>query len=413
MFTSFFPRPKWFFLSAVAWIALAIGLWYLGGRQLGATFGMPPASEDAGFVGIRMFWAPHFLWFYLYFWSFVGAFAAFWQLTHPHPWWKWSILGTALIIFISFIDVQVNVATNAWRGPFFDMIQGAMAKTNPITAKQYYEPMLALGILFMAAIMLAVVNLFFVSHYVFRWRTAMNDFYTAHWAQLRTIEGAAQRVQEDTMRFSTISEDLGVSLVKSVMTLIAFLPVLYSLSKSVPELPLIGTVPHSLVVVALIWSLIGTVWLAAIGIKLPGLNFRNQRVEAAYRKELVYGEDDPARADPVTLNELFGNVRKNYFRMYFHYLYFNIGRYFYVQLDGLLVMVLLGPAIIAGRVTMGLWQQVSTAFGEVSASFQYLVTSWVTIIELISIRKRLLAFEQIIHDKPLDAIEAEPETAPV
>ncbi len=52
----------------------------------------------------------------------------------------------------------------------------------------------------------AVFNLFFVSHYVFRWRTAMNDYYTAHWEQLRHIEGASQRIQEDTMRFAKTVE---------------------------------------------------------------------------------------------------------------------------------------------------------------------------------------------------------------
>ena len=31
-------------------------------------------------------------------------------------------------------------------------------------------------------------------------------------------------------------------------------------------------------------------WL--VGIKLPGLEYNNQVVEAAFRKELVYGEDD-------------------------------------------------------------------------------------------------------------------------
>ena len=41
------------------------------------------------------------------------------------------------------------------------------------------------------------------------------------------------------------------------------------------------------------------------GIKLPGLEFRNQRVEAAFRKELVLGEDDENRAEPQTLKELF------------------------------------------------------------------------------------------------------------
>ena len=50
----------------------------------------------------------------------------------------------------------------------------------------------------------------------------MNEYYTEHWEKLRHIEGASQRVQEDTMRFATIMEDLGVELVKAVMILIAF-----------------------------------------------------------------------------------------------------------------------------------------------------------------------------------------------
>ena len=55
----------------------------------------------------------------------------------------------------------------------------------------------------------------------------------------------------------------------------------------------------------MVWSVFGTGLLALIGIKLPGIEFFNQRVEAAYRKELVLGEDDPARADPPTLIDLF------------------------------------------------------------------------------------------------------------
>ena len=44
--------------------------------------------------------------------------------------------------------------------------------------------------------------------------------------------------------------------------------------------------------------MVGTGALALIGIRLPGIEFFNQRVEAAYRKELVYGEDNGARAQP-------------------------------------------------------------------------------------------------------------------
>jgi peptide/bleomycin uptake transporter len=61
--------------------------------------------------------------------------------------------------------------------------------------------------------MVLVLLDFFVSHYVFRWRTAMNNYYMEHWPQARSVEGAAQRVQEDTMRFARIVEGLGVSFV--------------------------------------------------------------------------------------------------------------------------------------------------------------------------------------------------------
>ena len=50
----------------------------------------------------------------------------------------------------------------------------------------------------------------------------MNEFYVSRWKQVRHIEGASQRIQEDTMRFAAIMEGLGVAFVDSIMTLIAF-----------------------------------------------------------------------------------------------------------------------------------------------------------------------------------------------
>jgi peptide/bleomycin uptake transporter len=255
------------------------------------------------------------------------------------------------------------------------------------------------------------LNSFLVSHYIFRWRTAMNDYYVSHWPRLRTIEGASQRVQEDTMRFATTMEGLGVNLVRAVLTLVAFLPLLVTLSSNITELPLIGPVPYSLVIVAVVWSVLGTALLALVGIRLPGLEFFNQRVEAAYRKELVLGEDDPARADPPTLNVLFSNVRANYFRLYMNFLYFNVGRYVYLQTDIIFPYVVLTPTLAAGAITLGVMQQILSAFSEVRSSFQYLVTSWSTIVELISIYKRLLAFEAKIYDQPLPSIEEQPSAA--
>jgi len=406
MFRSFFPAPRWFFGSAVLWVAITVAVWYLGGESLGEWFGLGGAAdESARAVGVEVFWSPPFLWFYIYYVVAVGIFAAAWMWLAPHPWAHWSILGSALILFVTYFQVQVSVAINDWYGPFYDLIQTALAKSGPVTLSQFYGELLDFAGIAFIAVAVGVMTRFFVSHYIFRWRTAMNNYYMANWNKLRLIEGASQRVQEDTMRFSTTVEGLGVSLIDSVMTLVAFLPVLLRLSGTVKELPFVGEVPHALVVVAVLWSLFGTAFLAIVGIKLPGLEFRNQRVEAAYRKELVYGEDDPTRAKPPTVSALFGNVRRNYFKLYFHYMYFNVARILYLQTDNIFPYVVLASTIITGAITLGAMNQILNAFSQVRSSFQYLVNSWTTIVELLSIYKRLRAFEATLEGAPLDLIE--------
>ncbi|MBU0584991.1 MAG: peptide antibiotic transporter SbmA [Alphaproteobacteria bacterium] len=406
MFVSFFPRPKLFFLSFVGWVIVAVVFWYLVGRDIGAHFGMPPAAEDAApIVGAYYFWTPEFLWFYIYFALVTALFAAFWFVFSPHPWAHWSILGSALILFSTYFSVQISVAINNWRRPFFDSVQQALTTPGSVAAADLYGLILIFAQIAFMAVAAFVGTRFFVSHYIFRWRTAMNDYYMANWPQLRTIEGASQRVQEDTMRFAQTVEGLGVSMVDAVMTLIAFLPILYGLSSTVTELPIVGEIPAPLMYAAIFWSLFGTVLLAIVGIKLPGLEFRNQRVEAAYRKELVYGEDHEDRAQPPTVRELYANVRKNYFRLYFHYMYFNVARSFYIQADNIFAYLILVPTIAAGKITFGILQQILTAFTQVSSSFQYLVNAWPTIVELLSIHKRLKAFEAVLHGEELPDID--------
>jgi peptide/bleomycin uptake transporter len=398
MFVSFFPRPSLFFPSVILWIALSMAVWY--GFADGLFHGPTP-------VGVSVFWSTPELWFDAYFAICTMIFAAAWMILAPHPWAGWSILGSALILFASYFQVQVSVAVNAWYGPFYNLIQTALTKPGAVTAEEIYAGLLTFAAIALVAVTVGALTNFFTSHYIFRWRTAMNEFYIEHWPQLRSIEGASQRVQEDTMRFATTLENLGATLIRSVLTLIAFFPILMKLSAVVTELPLVGTIPYPLVWAAVVWSVFGTGLLALIGIKLPGIEFFNQRVEAAYRKELVHGEDDPMRADPPTLAALFANVRRNYFWLYLNYVYFNIGRIVYLQIDNIFPYILLAPTIAAGKITLGPLQQILSAFGEVRSSFQYLVTSWSTIVDLLSIYKRLRGFEAKMYGEPMPPIETQ------
>ena len=423
MIASFFPNPRVFFPSAVLWALFCILFWYMFARDwgphlsLGNLVGLPyPVAPVAGgsgdaeseFTIIQNVAAD----IYLYEYMIVGGalFTAYWYRQGPRQWFWWAVVVSQVIVFIDWFQVQLDVLLNDWFGSFYDLIQKALGAPNTVGAGDYYGQLTTFLTIAMISIMVAVGNAFLVSHYIFRWRMAMNAYYVRHWEQLRKVEGASQRVQEDTMRFASTVEDLGISLIDSVLTLIAFLPLLWGLSSFVTALPFFGHVPQALVFVAIFWSAFGTALLAAAGVRLPGLNFRNQRVEAAYRKELVLGEDDAERAQPPTLAMLFDAVRRNYFYIYLNYLYFNIARYGYLQAGTLVPYIALAPTILAAGFTLGVMQQILRAFDRVTSSFQYLANSWSTIVELISIYKRLHAFESTLDAKPLAPIEHEPTT---
>ena len=312
-------------------------------------------------------------------------------------WQAWSIFGSLIILVITWYKVQLDVEINEWFGTFYNMIQTALSKPNEITEMELLSNLWTFVKISLLYVSLAVILEFFIRHYVFRWRTAMYDYYVKHWASISHIEGASQRVQEDTMRFSKIMESLGVSLLRSIMTLAAFLPVLWVLSAQVKTIPIIGEIDHALIYVALLSAIFGTVLLAIVGIKLPGLEFKNQKAEAALRKELVLGEDDSTRAEPMTLAELYKHVRSNYLILYKHYLYFDLAKWSYIQFSSIFPYIVMAPTIVSGLITLGVLQQILRAFGRVENSLQYLVNSWSTIVELISVYKRLRAFEVEIN----------------
>ncbi len=421
MFHSFFPKPRLYFISFAVWGLFCVIAWFVIGRDLGSSlslgnifgFAYPePLAADADKAAKDAFaaaqkWAVN-IWYYQYLIVSFLAFVGFWMWFSPHRWSWWSVGGSALIVFVTWYQVQVDVMLNEWFGRFYNTIQKALTKPNNIEPGEFWEHIWTFLIIVMIYMVVAVLNGFFTKHYTFRWRTAMNDFYMERWDRLRNIEGASQRVQEDAKRFAVITESLGGRFLDAVMTLLAFLPILWVLSEQVKVLPVLGEMPKGLVFVAILWALGGTVLLASVGIKLPGLEFRNQRVEAAYRKELVLGEDHENRAQPPTIAELFHNVRVNYFRLFFHYMYFDVARYSYLQFSVLIPYMALAPTIIAGTITLGVMQQIVRAFSRVESSFQFLVHSWTTIVELISIYKRLAAFEATLQDRELGAIEHEP-----
>lgn len=313
-------------------------------------------------------------------------------------WAIWSWGGSLAILLTLWYQVQLDVQINEWFGSFYDMIQQALKGEGDITLTQYFGELATFGKIAGIYIAVALSVSFFTQHWLFRWRTSMVDSYHKLYNKARGIEGASQRVQEDTVKFSRIMEGLGVSFVESIMVLVAFFPILMGLSSGI-VVSFFGEWPYGLVASAIIWSAGITIILLVVGqlLRLVNIEYDIQAKEAAYRKVLVVAEDDGS-VRPKTLNEVFDSVRKIHYTNYARYAVFNVARLSCLQANVLVGYVVLAPAIVSGAITLGVMQQILRAFGRVEGSMMYLFKSWSTIIELLSVYKRLREFEKEINN---------------
>ncbi|OEX78189.1 transporter [Campylobacter jejuni] len=388
-------------------------------------------------------------------------------------WALWAYLGLFLLLFFLFIQTSLNVAINSWYSDFYNVLQKPkielldsnstqkietnfennatliqeanqraeqnFQKANFINkgALYYYQNLLeyffnsramiekpnysandfyALILVFLAIaipyVLIATINIYFASVYAFKWREAMTFSYLKFWKNKDdNIEGSSQRIQEDTYNFSKIVESLGLSFIKALMTLVAFIPILWSLSDVVSKALFANLSENSsfyflknidglLVYVALLISLGGLVVSWFVGIKLPGLEYNNQKAEAAFRKELVYAEDNRKEyAKNETMIELFTGLKFNYKRLFLHYGYFNIWLILFEQMIVIVPFLIMAPGLFAGAIGLGIVMQINNAFDQVRSSFSVFITNWTTITQLRSIYKRLKEFEKNISYK--------------
>ncbi len=388
-------------------------------------------------------------------------------------WALWAYLGLFLLLFFLYIQTSLNVAINSWYSDFYNVLQKPkielldsnstqkietnfennatliqeanqraeqnFQKANFINkgALYYYQNLLeyffnsramiekpnysandfyALILVFLAIaipyVLIATINIYFASVYAFKWREAMTFSYLKFWKNKDdNIEGSSQRIQEDTYNFSKIVESLGLSFIKALMTLVAFIPILWSLSDVVSKALFANLSENSsfyflknidglLVYVALLISLGGLVVSWFVGIKLPGLEYNNQKAEAAFRKELVYAEDNRKEyAKNETMIELFTGLKFNYKRLFLHYGYFNIWLILFEQMIVIVPFLIMAPGLFAGAIGLGIVMQINNAFDQVRSSFSIFITNWTTITQLRSIYKRLKEFEKNISYK--------------
>jgi peptide/bleomycin uptake transporter len=320
-------------------------------------------------------------------------------------WFIWAYGGGIFILASLYGQVYVAVLVNEWYRSFFDMLQ----RPGEHTMDDFWKSVMYWALITGPFWILAAVTNYVMRLYTLSWREAITFNYFPRWKNVtEDIEGASQRIQEDTFRFTRILESLGVQIVQAVMMLIAFVPVLWNLSREI-DVGWVKNIPGLLVWASLLVSIGGLCISWIVGIKLPKLEYDNQKAEAAFRKQLVLAEDDKLHyAATYAVIELFTTIRLNYRRLFMHHGYFDLWINLYDQFVSIVPYLVMGPGAFMGVITLGMLQQVVHAFEKVHTSLSLFHHNWTVITEFRSIRLRLREFEEHLEKQQNTESESDP-----
>ena len=269
------------------------------------------------------------------------------------------------------------------------------------------------------------------STWALHWRLALMRAYLAKWStQHEPIEGASQRLHEDTQRFSNGLETCLITVLDAGFTLAIFSPILFKLSEQVaPPVPLGALEGSWLWTTAWVASVMGLGGAALVGQKLVTLEVENQKVEALLRKDLVLLETTPAvivgtaGGDPVAPNAplppltlppeqarapgfgptaYFGStlvrLRRNYMNLFKHFSLLNLFLSAFDQMMVLFPYLVAGPLVFADdparRISLGTLMKLSNSFDKTFSSMNVVTDSWGSINEFRSTLRRLQQFER-------------------
>ena len=335
-----------------------------------------------------------------------------WALLKPY--WvsedKKAALGLlAFVVALNLALVAINVWLTNWNRVFYNALE---AKDFPAfkTALAQFCAIAA------AFIVVAVFKQFYTMRLQMRWRTWMTNRFLGRWTshqayyrieQSRSADNPDQRISEDIRSITTDSLSLSLGLLNSVVTLVSFLAILWTISGPI-SFALAGhaiTIPGYMVWVALIYAVVGSWITHKVGKSLIGLYFQQEQTEAGFRFGLVrlrenaegvalYGGE---RTETGVLRGRFTLIRHNWhwLMIYMRRLVFvNAG---YGQIAIVFPLIVAAPRYFSGAITLGGLMQINSAFGQVQGALSWFVDSYASLVNWQASANRLLDLQDAIE----------------
>jgi putative ATP-binding cassette transporter len=335
---------------------------------------------------------------------------AIWRLAIPYFRSEDRLRGGLLLASVVAIElavVGITVLINKWNNQFFNSLQDR--NWNVFVYQLGYFCVLA-GVF----IILRVYQLYLNQWLQIRWRRWLTGYYLGRWLngvnhyRMQLLGDPAdnpdQRIADDVRLFIDRTLRIGLGFLNSVVTLLSFLLILWSLSASAP-LPIIGQIPGYLVWAALIYSSVGTGFTHLIGRKLIALLFNQQRYEADFRFNLVRVRENSEQiallgGEPAETERLLGRfsaIMSNWMSIMSRQKKLTFFTASFDQASVVFPYVMVAPAYFAGVVQLGGLMQTASAFGSVQQSLSFFVLTYADLAEWRAIIERLSGFERSIE----------------
>jgi putative ATP-binding cassette transporter len=330
---------------------------------------------------------------------------------------KWrarAMLFTIVALNLGY--VYVAVLGNQWYGRFYDALQN---KNSVI----FWHEIGVFGWIAFANIAVQVVKFYVTQLLQLRWRAWMTRSYLGRWMADKTFyhlelaryqakngqspDNPDQRLQEDMQMFTDYTMKLSMGLLNAVVTLVSFIGILWGLSGAF-GLTVGGTtyqIAGSMVWLALVYCVVGTVITHFIGRPLIGLNFRQQRFEADFRHHLVrvreYSEaialDNGESVESRHLDTRFGSVLKNYLALIKQQKNLIGFTSFFGQAAVIFPFIVSAPRFFSGAIQLGALMQISSAFGRVQDSLSWFVDNYDSVAVWRATTDRLTSFNDAMR----------------
>ena len=311
----------------------------------------------------------------------------FWRLSGMYfiprgrTWLSWRpILTVALLLLLTVAAVRLDVVLSYQGNGMFTAMQ-------ELDAPAFWRFILIFGILATINVVLVLITYYIGQAQIIHWRLWLNQRMVGDWMSgaayhrgrfvTTAVDNPDQRIQQDITSYTSDSQSLALGAVSSVVTLVSFTIILWSLSGPLTVFGL--QIPRAMVFLAYLYVIIATVFAIRIGRPLIRLNFLNELLTASYRYALVRIRDNSEniafyrgeQVENAGLMARFAAVIANTWAIVFRSIKFQGFNLVISQIAVVFPIVIQARRFFSQEITLGDVTQTATAFGQVEGALSF------------------------------------------